>query len=306
MIKHRLIIVFLLAILVVINSFFYYSLENFENDNSREKTIFLIWRIKISKNNSQGGLGDKIRGAIAVHQYCRRNNINLIVDGTDDNCGMFLKNIKHPAYNDKIKDNDIHMYINVDYDPEKFYSEMNERLQQNNEVYIFTNVVPLYDIDEHDKAFIKNLIEPSDKLKTDLHVVLKELPDKFGVQHFRFTDAYFSEISEEQTRVFEKCFDLLQQTYKETDVLLTNSNNFKTYVKSRMNIRTIDCEGNCNPGHIGDNLSDYESLKHSFIEFYVMTNANYIRSYTMYDWVSGFADWASKIYDIPLENTFFR
>jgi len=80
--KLHLIIFILLAILVIVNSISYYGLEPFNNTTPTlpyKKTVFLVWRIKRSENYSQGGLGDKIRGAIATHQYCRINNINLIV-----------------------------------------------------------------------------------------------------------------------------------------------------------------------------------------------------------------------------------
>ena len=83
-----------------------------------------------------------------------------------------------------------------------------------------------------------------------------------------------------------------------TDVLMSNSQNFKDYAKHMLEIHTIDAPGKI--GHIG-NSTDYESVKFSFIEFYIITTAAYVKTTSSYDWVSNFIKWPCLVYDVPLE-----
>ena len=77
--------------------------------------------------------------------------------------------------------------------------------------------------------------------------------------------------------------------------------NFKKYAKYKLNIKTVDCDGKlCKIEHIGKS-TDYESVKSSFIEFYIISKAKYIKTISDYDWVSNFIKWPSLIYDVPLE-----
>jgi hypothetical protein len=84
-------------------------------------------------------------------------------------------------------------------------------------------------------------------------------------------------------------------------VLLSNSTNFKQYAKDMLNIKTVECNGGeCKVEHIGQS-DNYESVKSSFIEFYIISTAKYVKTLSTYGWVSNFIKWPSLIYDIPLE-----
>jgi hypothetical protein len=80
----------LLAIFAILCWLYHDTTEAFEDTR---KTIYLVWRNTVDPSLNHG-IGDKIRGAICLFQYCKNNNIRLVVDGTDDICGKFLKNVK--------------------------------------------------------------------------------------------------------------------------------------------------------------------------------------------------------------------
>jgi hypothetical protein len=102
-------------------------------------------------------------------------------------------------------------------------------------------------------------------------------------------------------KLFKKYFELLKNNYKSTDVLLTNSYNFKKYAVDQLGIQTIKCnDAECKPNHIGHN-TDKESNKNTFIEFFIINNSSYIETYSCYFWPSNFVYWPSKIYNIPFE-----
>ena len=259
-----------------------------------DKTIYLIWRNLVS-DETHHGFGDKLRGAIYLNHYCKENGFHLIVDGTDDICGKFLKNINSSSYH-YIKDKQIVTLTTEDNrNDDEFYNIVNN----NDEVFIYTNLSPIKEMNEDDKEFAKYISEPQDFLKTIVDEKINKLSQDYGIQHFRFSDDVFKNDIQSHDSIFIEYFNILKENYKPTDVLLSNSNNFKKYAKDKLGIKTIDCgEDLCKVEHIGHS-TDYESTKNSFIEYYIVTKAKYIKGKSFYGGISNFVYWPSKIYNIP-------
>jgi hypothetical protein len=53
-------------------------------------------------------------------------------------------------------------------------------------------------------------------------------------------------------------------------------------------------------GHIGRDNDD-KLIKNTLLEFFIMTNAKKIKTFSNYSWISGFVMWLSYIYNIPLK-----
>jgi len=279
------------------------------NSIYKNKTIYLVWRNLINKSNSNG-FGDKLRSAIATYQFSRENNIRFVLDGTDDICGKFLKNITTYDYflikNKKVE----HIECPNNSESCDFGSKINKKLNKSSVIFISTNKCPNNDdcisykkniLSNDDKLFAKYICEPRNFLKEEIENKLKTLPKNYGIQHFRFNDSVFDNDIDVNDSKFISFYNILESTYKPTDVLLSNSLNFKRYAKNKLNIKTVDCDGKlCKIEHIGKS-TDYESVKSSFIEFYIISKAKYIKTKSDYDWVSNFIKWPSLIYDVPLE-----
>ena len=76
------------------------------------KKIILVWKQKY-KNLPLDfwGLGDMIKGTIEVYNYCKYNNIELVVDTADHPISQFLKNVTDTGIN---KD-DVDFFMMIDY-----------------------------------------------------------------------------------------------------------------------------------------------------------------------------------------------
>jgi len=295
-------IIGLLLFLIVSNIFLYYQYSINEGflDTNYEKTIYLIWRNKIKDSNTNSGFGDKLRGAIFLYQYCKENNINLKIDATDDICSDYLKNIKSDNY-EVIKNKPILNY--KDQDKPQIIQKITDEISNTNTIYVFLNTWP-NDLSDDCKEFAKYICKPTDSLKNDIQDKLNNIPDSYGIKHFRFNDDVFKNDLNESDKLFQKYFELLKSDYKESDILITNSNNFKQYSRDNLNIKTIDCDDElCKIEHIGESTNS-ESVKNSFIEFFIISKAKYIKSHTCYSWPSNFVNWPAKIYDIPFENIY--
>ena len=305
--KSRNLKIFLMSSLIFISLstfvFHYYNktIEGFL-DTKYEKTIYLVWRNKINTETGYG-IGDRVRGALCLYQYCKENNINLKIDATDDKCGDYLKNIKSDDYN-LIKDKKLILLLWHSKYSEEIKKTLDDELVKNNTIFVFSNYYTQKELDSDDKKFAKYICQPNNALKLEIDDKVNKLPKDFGIQHFRFKDEVFDKDLNENNPLFQKSFELLKNSFKNTDVLMSNSNNLKKYAKEKLKIKTIDCDDElCKIAHSGGND---ESVKNTLIEFSIISKAKYIKSYTCYDWESNFVKWPSKIYDIPFENVFLN
>ena len=300
--KRNYLLIIILTIIILLCIFYVKTNREEFLDTTHEKTIYLVWRNK--KNETNVGFGDKLGGVMFLYQYCKENNINLKIDATDDICGEFLKNVKSPDYN-LIKDKELIIFPNS-----LSYEEIDKKIQyeltNNDIIYVFCVARTKDNKYNDDIEFGKYICEPTDELNNNIIKKVNELPNNFGIIHFRFDDKVFYNDVDPSDKLFKKYFSILQENYKPTDILFTNSNNFKQYAKDQLGIRTIDCDNNlCKISHIGQS-SDVESVKNSFIEFFIISNSGYIKSFSCYDWQSNFVKWPAKIYDIPIESKYIN
>ena len=76
------------------------------------------------------------------------------------------------------------------------------------------------------------------------------------------------------------------------------------YEKYKTKISTVMCDNDsCNIQHIGTS-TDLESVKNSFIDFYIICNAKYIKSYTSYSLPCNFVYLPALLYNIPFESSY--
>ena len=275
-----------IIILIIILGYFLIKKENYSND----KTICIVWRNK--KNENQRGFGDLMRGAIYVYQYCKKNNINFKIDASQDVCGDYLINTNNIYYNDT--DNII---VANDNDYDNFDKNVNEAFQNTDIVFVFSSLIN-NEMDQDDKEFAKKLCEPTDSLRIDILEEIQKLPKDYGIQHMRFSDDIFLNNDTYNIERFEQILNKIRSTYKPTDVLITNSNNFKKYANEKINIQCIEYGEKSKLTHIGYNTNS-EDVKYSFIDLIIICNSKYINAYNENGGVTGFSYLPSQIYDIP-------
>jgi len=297
-IKHKKYIIFFL--LIVILFFLFYraykniNIEKFENINN----VCIVWNNKIDDKTNQG-FGDRIRGVIYVYRYFMNlnSNIKITVNANDDTCGDILNNVHSNNKPEQIN----YVYIS---NAEKELEEMKNLISKDGIIYIFTNCSikePILLTDD-EKKFAKYISDPNDTIKMEIKQKIEKLPKNFTIKHFRFNDSIFNKDVDINDITFKKYFELLKKDYLDTDILMTNSNNFTKYAKEYLNINYIDCNNDiCKVEHTG-NSNEYEKVKNSFIEYNIVSMSKKIMSYTCYEWPSNFVLWTSKIYDIPFES----
>lgn len=282
----------IIAILILISLFYYYYYESISIEHyNNNKTVYIVWNDKV---NTQG-LGDKIRGTIAIYQYCRLNNIKCVFDASLSGFGQFLKNSNSNNPNLNI-DTEIVSVLNTYDDKFAIKKLIDNELKNKDTAYVFCNLFPKTPLSSEDLEFLNYIMEPIDDLKYKVDNIKNGLMDNYTIQHFRFTDSKEPDINK-----MIECYKLLEKTYKETDILMSNSKIFKDYVLARKkDIKTIECE-NCKELHVGYNNSS-DIIEFTLIEYYIITKSKNIHTYSEYEWVSAFVYWPAKFYNIPIEN----
>lgn len=268
------------------------------------KTICFVWGGK--KSGNEHGLGDKIRCLVHIFLYCRKRGVNLVWDAHQHELGKYLKHSTSTMA--KEIEGKPQIFINHDLTLEACDKLLDDELAKQDTIYIYNAVGSSSKFDADTLEYIKWVLEPSEDLKKEIDAKINVLPAHYTCQHVRFKDSVFENGSQEAKNSFEEFYQLVKNHSDEgKDVLLTNSTDFKKYVKEtkKMDIKTVVCDGEeCTATHLGGNglyKADDNAYRNSLIDFYVMCGASKIKTYTQYDWVSNFAHWAAEMKQIPLE-----
>jgi len=259
--------------------------------------VYIVWNDTFNKQ----GLGDKLRGSIAIYQYCQTRNIQCIFDPRFSMFGKHLNLTQTQTFEPKINSSTPVSQLLNEYDDknalEKF---MNKIVSESQDKYVcvFTNVFPTIPLTLNDYMFLKSITKLIQPLEDKVTHILDLLPRHYTIQHFRFKDE--SEPSDNQCI---KCFDLLKSNLKTSDILISNSSKFKSWVKSKIDIFTLECdESKSKSMHVGIAPSD-SIIEFTLIEYNLIINAESIHTYSEYPWVSAFVSWPAKFYSIPITNT---
>ena len=263
------------------------------------KTIIQVWtqNIKdVTKDEnislSYWGFGDMLRGSIRLYQIAKELNIEYIIDIQLHPISKFLKQKQH-RYKDLILEN----RNNIPFVRGEHVLEIIEKTEENNVSFFMTNnCIDIKPFDEDCKNFLKNFLTPTQEFMKFFEEKSKNIPyNDYNILHYRVGDNV-GLVNENNTKGFHHLMRSVKLNIEKDDILFSDSKKFKNYVNIYFKIFFFKL----NIGHTGfDN--DEEKLKNTMFEFFVLTKAKKIKTYSVYGWTSGFVSWASQIYDIPLE-----
>lgn len=239
--------------------------------------------------NNYWGLGDMIRGTIYLHQLSIEMGFKFIIDIQLHPISNFLQYKVHP-YSDLIRDQKDNILFS--------HNPQNDILESNSDViYFFTNGPNInYNINDDTKQFIKQIFIPNEKFQSYLNDRLSLIQSKkYSIIHYRLGDSYI--VNNNDIMIFDNYLDHFKKHYESTDILISDSLNFKKFIKKYQNIFTFEDD----IGHIGYHIDD-NLIKNTLVEFFMVSESFKIKTYSSYGWISGFVYWIHQIYDIELIN----
>ena len=92
---------------------------------------------------------------------------------------------------------------------------------------------------------------------------------------------------------------ILEKNIETTDLIITNNTEFKKGLQLYYPQYTTSNLEIC---HLGLPNLKRKAIKDTLAEFFIITNMQKIKTYSQYDWISGYVERIKEIYNIPLVN----
>ena len=254
------------------------------------KTIIQVWthhcyNMPQTETENYWGLGDILRGTLQLYMLSKKLGFQFYVDTSLHPIGKYLVPIENPYSNIIQANRDKITMIPAD----TYLEEMIQGLPD--DIYcFFTNAYCTETFDDDSKMFMKKLLTPIQTLEDEIRSYIPFEP--YSILHFRLGDDEL--VGRGQTNLPADILHMIQANKDPNSVLISDSLNLKIHsdvVKEVYILNTV-------PKHLGK-CADIESIKGTLIDFFLLTRAEIIKTYSCYEWISGFVYWAHKIYDIP-------
>lgn len=228
------------------------------------------------------GLGDILRGLLAVYQYCKQFRYEFRI-------GL----AGHPILN--------YLDISADYVLEipplikiSYVGGDGARSLEQSDLQIntpiFSNVWCKEPLLDDERKLLQTVLNVSSPYKIDL-------PPKYNLFHFRLNDAIYNSGKKVDSSNFKAWLRLIQKHYTTGDFLISNCKEFKIYVREQLpDVNIWNEDGGVHSG-LATNNSD---LLTTIYDLQITTNASRIYTYSEYNWISGFVYWPALAYQIPL------
>ena len=175
----------------------------------------------------------------------------------------------------------------------------------NGHSFIYCIPYPLKNISEKSKAYMRSILNPVDKIKRIVQQTLHQVGLNFKnyiVFHIRSGDAY---LKTDNKIFYQKYLDKIKieiELYIAINgynnyLVIADNNDIKLFLKKEFpQLKIILKEIT----HFGEGVVlEEDKVKNTLIDFYLLSFANKIVSFSAYKHGSGFSFWCAKTFDIP-------
>ena len=254
------------------------------------------------KTLEQGpGLGDFLRGAIAIAEYAIECGADFSLDLAQHPIGCFLCDTAPYVRRDT---DEVYEYFN--HHPASLWEHLERAV---GDFCVATNAFPRGVRADDATRLVAKRFRPQPELHDRVDQFAHGINDgRFVTMHLRSGDPeLFAQLS------LEPSGDAYQRVHKackrlENDVLPALGLVPDEVLVVSDNILLIDMLRNSSSGihvlpgtprHLSA-IRDAESARVLLESFFVMAQARHIFQYTVYEWGSGFSDMCARLYDVPL------
>jgi hypothetical protein len=258
-------------------------------NNDIPTIIFTLTQSNVFQDNKTlksgfWGLGDSIRGILAVYQFCKTHRYEFLLDIH-----------KHP-FSNFLEDNTTPYHCNYEYSKTTFFwgdggalPSVKEDFKNGKVYFIYSNVFPNEPLLSDEKRLIRSLL-------TIKKEYMLELPATYSVLHIRAGDSYIvSNISDSLLNTY---VELVKKYAKPGDIICSDNVKLKRHIAKTIPTVTVFVN-DIRSGHVGYD-TDPLILQNTLTDLQVIMGAQKVYTYSIYPWVSGFVRWVTTCFDIPL------
>jgi hypothetical protein len=262
------------------------------------KTLIFVWTQNFYNDVDKTkfcGFGDMLRGTVGALRYCEERDYECIIDITLHPVSQFFSHKPH-RFSQLIQDNKNNIKLISQYSTVK---DIDAEFEGKDLIFFFSN----FDGDclekpasQSIKERVRCILTPNEYLESYISTIKQKITcSRFAVLHFRVGDHCF--MIKEHNNEYSKYLALIQSIniIDNRVKLLLMSDSAKLKVLSKDIIFSLDGP----TGHIGFE-TDIERLKHTIAEFFILQEACFIFTHSVYPWTSGFVKIINYIYDVHL------
>jgi hypothetical protein len=293
------------------------------------KTIFNVYQTKYNNGKNNGtGFGDFIRGCYFLLEFCEIHNFSLKI--IFNNCiSNFLSiklngigKIKHILSsvevfnNNNFKEYNINntyiLYPQIDkvHIMSDFVDYITKLKVYNNNVFTYCISYPLNSvISDNSKRYMRKILEPTTEIKQEVTKYLTHIELKFKdytAIHIRSGDDYLKEnnkifyikyIDKLKIEIQNIIYNDVKNNIVNSYLMVADNNEIKILLKNNFpEIKIILKEIT----HLGEGVVlEEEKVKQTLIDFYLLSFAKKIYSFSSNKHGSGFSYWCAETFNIP-------
>jgi hypothetical protein len=258
------------------------------------KTVIQVWthnccNMPQTDHSNYWGIGDVLRGTIQLFLLSKKLGFNYYVDFSLHPISQHLMPTENP-FAELIQQNRYSIYMV----PAHCSVEMHINSLSEGVHHFFTNAHITEPLDYTTKAFLKQILRPNKSMQEAITKSSQLRP--YEVMHFRLGDTELVNGQNNTSRYTSmQILDLIKKNLSDNDILISDSMSLKMNQEVQNEVYVLQTT----PVHLG-RATDPESIKDTLVDFFLLTGATRIKTYSCYEWTSGFVYWAHQIYDVPL------
>lgn len=263
--------------------------------------VIMVW-----KQHLESGFGDLLRGTIYLCKLSQQLNFKLIVDMQLHPVSKLLVPRPH-MYSSYVMEHQSEIYNGISKQPEEIVNTIKTNMMHDKPFLIITNVIDNYIESPSNscKYFMRSLLTPNDDFKKYFNDMCNafRIPINYSIAHFRLGDEKLldNQMNFEQYNTLCGIIDF-QMASTPNLYIMSDSLHFKQYLCKRIRPELTERIIPTTPIHLAHPDADVEKMKETMFDFMLLTNARIIKTHSKYKWVSGFVQWASHIFSVPLVN----
>ena len=257
-----------------------------------KKTVVCVWTSKYHPLHKPLidiglGLGDMIRGALGLFEYCREKKYDFFLDVQLHPISNML-NLPPSRFADIVKQRK---------DEIKFLPNPYMVIEESTDdvLLIACNFCPYETFSSESKQFMLEVLTlkkwVSDVFESQLAMLNFQ---EYNILHLRCGDNEFLGRSNIWKRFVAT--KVAMYNYEKNDLLLTDSVNLKNHLKTKASFNVFTNTA----VHLAREF-DSRALLDTMMEFYSISRASKIKTYSRYSHTSGFVYFPGIIFGIPLE-----
>lgn len=247
------------------------------------------------------GLGDFLRGSLALHQLCANERTQLMITFKNHPVGKYI-------VSPHVLDLETHDLNNQCVHLHELRRRLNEmcgrRRIRGVNLALLCNTFPRFPISNSTKEFLKSALIPTAELNERIKETISDT--NFEVIHIRVGDllAYNTTVNytvqyDRHEMISKLCryIDRIKENNMNHLILMCDSDAVKDELGRKCNIQTSDAKSvHLNVATDKDDACILDTL----VDFFMLTRAKAIHQYSVHGWGSTFSNAAHWIYDVPL------